>query len=87
MQNLRTYHFNEGPVVAGLCASGEYGAYRLEDDLIRGHGHSVMAAIADLNKKIEAAGEDRPDDYRTPFTGQDKIDWENDHRRALEMVS
>lgn len=28
-----------------------------------------------------------PDDYRTPFTGEDKTAWENDRRRALEMVS
>ncbi len=27
-----------------------------------------------------------PDDYRTPFTGQDAIDWQNDRRRALETV-
>ncbi len=27
-----------------------------------------------------------PDDYRTPFTGQDKLDWEHDRRRAIEMA-
>ncbi|MDB5584849.1 MAG: hypothetical protein JWR80_10025 [Bradyrhizobium sp.] len=61
MINLRTYHFNEGPVVTGLCPNGEYGAYRENEDegRVRGYGHSRLAAIADLN---EAIGRDEPEE-------------------------
>jgi hypothetical protein len=52
MQNCRTHYFpeNDCRVVTGLCPNGEFGATRLDEDegLIRGYGHSRLAAIADL---------------------------------------
>lgn len=88
MQNRRTSYFpaNDCNVVTGMCPKGEFVAHLETYDVIHGHGHTRLAAIADLVEKLEAA-RILPDDYRTPFTGQDKIDWENDRRRALEMVS
>lgn len=61
MQNRRTHHFNEGPVITGLLPNGQYGAYREQDDgRVRGYGHTRLAAIADLNEAI--GGDDEPEE-------------------------
>lgn len=66
MQNLRTHYFNDGDVVTGLCASGEYGAHLADDENpTRGHGHSRLAAIADLVEKLGLS-----DDDSEPFDHQ-----------------
>lgn len=83
MQNIRIEHFNEGDVITALLPSGEYVAFEQAREIIRGHGHSRWAAIADLNRAIEAAGEDRDEeDDDHPLTGQDRIEAGWDHARA-----
>ena len=55
MINHRRHYFptNDVTVITGLLPTGEYGAYREQDDgLVRGHGHSRFAAIADLVETI-----------------------------------
>lgn len=88
MEQRRTHHFSEGKVITGLLPTGEFGAYRLDEDegRVRGYGHSRLAAIADLVEAIEKAGEEISDDHRTPFTGEDAAQWQADRRRAEEMV-
>lgn len=65
LQNQRIYHFNEGSVVTGMTASGQFVAYRHDQELPRGHGHSVLSAIADLNEKVQREGSiyEREEDY------------------------
>ena len=62
MQNRRTHYFpeNDCRVVTGLLPNGEYGATRLDEDegLIRGYGHTRLAAIADLVEAISNTEED-----------------------------
>jgi hypothetical protein len=62
MQNRRTHYFpeNDCRVVTGLLPNGEYGATRLDEDegLIRGYGHSRLAAIADLVEAISNTEEE-----------------------------
>lgn len=61
MINQRTHYFpaNDCKVVTGLLPTGEFGAYREQDDgLVRGHGHSRLAAIADLVWAISNTEED-----------------------------
>jgi predicted RNase H-like HicB family nuclease len=82
MQNLRTHFFNEGPVVTGLLAPGEYVAFEPDREEIKGHGDTELSAIADLNRAIAAVGEDRDDDER-PLTGQNVIEARWDHERDL----
>lgn len=41
--------------------------------------------VLDVTAELEAEAGIHRDDYRTPFTGQDAIDWQNDRRRALQM--
>lgn len=52
MEQRRRHYFpeNDCTVITGLCPNGEYGATREDEDegLIRGYGHSRLAAIADL---------------------------------------
>jgi len=77
MENRRTHNFSEGKVITGLLPTGEFGAYREQDDgLIRGHGHSRLAAIADLNEQI--GGEEEADRTREAATA-----WAFDHARDL----
>lgn len=63
MENRRTHNFNEGPVITGLLPTGEYGAYRENEDegRVRGFGHSRWAAIADLNEVIDC--DDEPEEF------------------------
>ena len=65
MQNRRVYPFNEGRVVTWMAATGQFVAHREEAEYPRGHGHSVLSAIADLNVKIEREGSiyEREEDY------------------------
>ncbi len=57
MQNHRTHNFVEGKVVTYLLSNGSFGARMLDDENGQfGCGHTRMAAIADLNKAIEAVG-------------------------------
>lgn len=69
MQNRRVYHFNEGNVVTGQTATGQFVAFREEAELPRGRGHSVLSAIADLNVKIEREGSiyERAEDYAPEY--------------------
>lgn len=50
MFNRRKHYFTESTVITGMLPSGEYGAYREDEDegRVRGFGHSRFAAIADL---------------------------------------
>ena len=52
---FRDEHDNRTVVITSLLPSGEYGAYREDEDegRYRGFGHSRMAAIVDLQKWIE----------------------------------
>jgi hypothetical protein len=67
MQSRRTHYFNEGPVITGLLPSGEYGAYRENEDegRVRGYGHSRLAAIADLAEAISDTEEEERCAYAT----------------------
>lgn len=77
MENRRVHHFAEGTVITGLLPTGEFGAYRDQDDgLVRGHGHTRMAAIADL---VEMIGSD--DDGSD--LAADRQAWAFDHKRTL----
>lgn len=62
MQNIRKHYFpeNDCTVITGLCPNGEYGATREDEDegLIRGYGHSRLAAIADLVEALSNTEED-----------------------------
>lgn len=60
MQNRRTHYFNDATVITGLLPTGEFGAYRDDEDEghIRGFGHSRLAAIADLNEAISKTDEE-----------------------------
>lgn len=62
MDQRRRHYFPENSctVITGLCPNGEYGAYRLDEDegLIRGYGHSRLAAIADLVEAISKTKEE-----------------------------
>lgn len=42
--------------------------------------------VLDVTAELEAEAGIHRDDYRTPFTGQDAIDWQNDRARALQMA-
>ena len=52
MEQRRKHYFpdNDCHVITGMCPNGEYGATREDEDegLIRGYGHTRLAAIADL---------------------------------------
>ena len=65
MQNRRVIPYNEGRVVTGLLPTGQFVAFREDQELPRGHGHSLLSAIADLNEKIEREGSiyERAEDY------------------------
>lgn len=52
MENRRKHYFpeNDCTVITGLLPTGEFGAYREDEDegRVRGYGHTRLAAIADL---------------------------------------
>ncbi len=58
MELRRKHYFpeNNAVVVTGLLPTGEYGAYREDEDEghIRGYGHNRFSAIADLVEWIKA---------------------------------
>ena len=60
MENRRTHYFpaNDCKVITGLLPTGEYGAYREDEDegRVRGFGHTRLAAIADMVEAIELDG-------------------------------
>lgn len=60
MINHRKHNFVEGVVITGLLPTGEFGAYRPDEDegRIRGYGHSRLAAIADLVEAISNTEEE-----------------------------
>ena len=84
MQNRRTHYFNDGTVITGLCPTGEYGAYRdeIDEGLIRGYGHTRLAAIADLVEQI--GGDDEPEEIDRQAQA---FDHAQDHRKNFEAVS
>jgi predicted RNase H-like HicB family nuclease len=83
MQNLRTHHFNEGPpVITGQAEIGYFVAFEEDRPGVRGRGDTELSAIADLNRAIAAAGEDRDDDEH-PLTGQNATEARWDHERKL----
>lgn len=55
MQNIRRHYFpaDESVVWTGLFPNGQFGARLDGEDLIRGMGHTRLAAIADLNDALE----------------------------------
>lgn len=54
MRDRQIHSFTEGHVVTGTLPTGEFGAYREQDDgWVRGFGDSRLAAIADLNESLE----------------------------------
>lgn len=77
MEQRRTHYFpaNDTKVVTGLIpATGEYGAYREDEDegRIRGYGHTRLAAIADL---VEAISKTEEEEERN------EADFQLDHAR------
>ncbi len=66
MEQRRIIYFpeNDCRVVTGLCANGEYGAYREDEGRIRGYGHTRLAAIADLARLIGEMAEWEEHDHR-----------------------
>lgn len=55
MENRRKHYFpaNDYTVITGLCPNGKFGAVMADgDDRRRGYGHSRLAAIADLAKRV-----------------------------------
>lgn len=60
MENRRVHHFNEGKVITGLLPTGQFGAYREDEDegRVRGYGHSRLAAIADMVEAISNTEEE-----------------------------
>jgi len=60
MENRRTHYFpaNDCKVITGLLPTGEYGAYREDEDegRVRGFGHTRLAAIADMVEAVELDG-------------------------------
>jgi len=79
MINTRRHYFptNNQTVITGLLPTGEYGAYvdELDDGMIRGHGHSRWAAIADLAEQCPAPEPD-PIDHQAA-----RFDHNQDHRK------
>lgn len=67
MINRRTHYFpaQDETIVTGLLPTGQFVAFREDQELPRGHGHSILSAIADLNEKIEREGSvfERDEDY------------------------
>lgn len=76
MEQRRKHYFPENDVVVitGLCPNGEFGATREDEDegLIRGYGHSRLAAIADLAEAISCTEEEEETAY---------ADFQLDHAR------
>lgn len=76
MEQCRKHYFPENDVVVitGLCPNGEFGATREDEDegLIRGYGHSRLAAIADLAESISSTEEEEETAY---------ADFQLDHAR------
>lgn len=58
MQQRRTHYFPENGcrVVTGLAPVGGFVAFVEGEEMVRGRGQTRLAAIADLNKAIEAVG-------------------------------
>lgn len=67
MQNIRRIYFpaQDETVVTGLLPTGQFVAFREEQELPRGHGPTLLSAIADLSEKIEREGSiyERDEDY------------------------
>lgn len=81
MENRRTHYFpaNDCTAVTGLLPTGEFGAFLMERDAgrARGHGHSRLAAIADL---VEAIG--RVDESEEDFDARAaQFDHAQDHKK------
>lgn len=76
MEQRRKHYFphNDCTVITGLCPNGEYGATREDEDegLIRGYGHSRLAAIADLAEAISCTEDEEQAAY---------ADFQIDHAR------
>lgn len=56
MEQQRIHYFpvSGDRVITGLLPSGEYVAYDDNDDRVRGHGDTRLAAIADMVEKKHA---------------------------------
>jgi len=80
MEQRRRHYFpeNDCTVITGLCPNGEFGATREDEDegLIRGYGHSRLAAIADL---VEAISNTEEDEERNSAAFQ--LDHARDYRK------
>lgn len=65
-------------------AAGEWGS-------VNGERFMVSSIIEvgtdrDVTDEFTAAALMQMDSYRTPFTGQDRIDWERDRARAIQAA-
>lgn len=65
MEQRRKHYFPDSgefgvTVITGICPNGEYGATREDEGegLIRGYGHTRLAAIADLVEAISNTEEE-----------------------------
>lgn len=80
MEQRRRHYFpeNDITVITGLCPNGEFGATREDEDegLIRGYGHSRLAAIADL---VQAISNTEEEEERNDAAFQ--IDHARDYRK------
>lgn len=54
MQSHRTHYLDGRKIITGLLPTGEFGAYRDDEDEghIRGFGHTRAAAIADMLEAV-----------------------------------
>ncbi len=79
MEQRRTHYFpaNDCRVITGLCPSGEFGAYREDEDegRVRGYGHTRLAAIADLVWAISNCEEEEE---------RNNADFEIDHAHDMK---
>lgn len=80
MQNLRKHYFpaDDLNVMTYMTAKGDFGAYVWGRELVRGYGHSRLAAIADLNEAIGNIDEPEEIDHQAQR-------W--DHQRDLRKHS
>jgi predicted RNase H-like HicB family nuclease len=58
LPDYKMHYFDQGPVVTAQVALGYYVAFEPDRPNVRGRGDTVLSSIANLNKAIEAAGEE-----------------------------
>lgn len=80
MEQRRKHYFpdNDCTVITGLLPTGEFGAYREDEDegRVRGYGHTRLAAIADL---VEAISDTEEEEERNSAAFE--LDHKRDYRK------